>query len=588
MTRERQLSPPSTAARASSTRAISGRSCVKNVPNHALRCRAVRASRVECPSRRATSAACSNACRARSKLSPSRLSFSHREQRLAALHLVGPREGSECSQHHRVEPCGFCESELAASALGTTSRVLQRPVRTRDRQRLDAVVGELRQVRREIVSVHAFQGGRDPLVELQASRPAKLGAKDLGDDRMSEPVAVGVSLRLDDEGTRRCLGKRLEQLLTWKSGNRLEQRTVEFPPDHGCGGEQVFGPVGEWAEAAADRRPDRVRDGESSNRSIGVILIALGADQAHDLVEKEGIAVGRLVEGGYRLPIGREPANAADELGDLVDAEPAQWDRRSLTADLREQGSMSRRFPDFALAIGSDDQRADLPELSGKKAQEHQGVLVGGVQVVEHHHQRGASRQPLEETGDRVEEEEALRAGAPRRAGKRQVRGGLANRLGGRKRRTQLRNHLRDASEARLEVFRYPIRPARPSQGAPDQLDPWPEGGRAASFPASPPENTRPVRSRVRGGLLGEPRLADTGFSRKRHQPTSTGCHLSDGIAQDRGFTRASHPGTGRTPCAFGRVRTALQALRAHHRRRRRLFCFAPRGRARWDRVRDS
>src|SRR4029077_3585658 len=98
----------------------------------------------------------------------------------------------------------------------------------------------------------------------------------------------------------------------------------------------------------------------------------------------------------------------------------------------REQGSMSRRFPDFGLAVGGDDQRADLPELSGEKAQEQQGVLVGGVQVVEHHHQRGASRQPLEETGDRVEEEEALRAWGPWRAGKRQGREGLARRSGGR------------------------------------------------------------------------------------------------------------------------------------------------------------
>ena len=74
----------------------------------------------------------------------------------------------------------------------------------------------------------------------------------------------------------------------------------------------------------------------------------------------------------------------------------------------------------FDFTIGGDDQNAGLLQLPGEKAQQQQRVFVGRVQIVEHHHQRGAPGKPLEETCDGVKKTETFRPGSPRCVGKRQ------------------------------------------------------------------------------------------------------------------------------------------------------------------------
>ena len=116
-----------------------------------------------------------------------------------------------------------------------------------------------------------------------------------------------------------------------------------------------------------DRRTDRIGNLEGPNGSIGT-LTALGADEADDLVEEEGIAIRRPVQGGRGLPIGRELADTPDELGNLVDTEPAERNRGSLTTDLSEQRRMSLGLAELGLPVGGDDQRAGMRQLPCEKS----------------------------------------------------------------------------------------------------------------------------------------------------------------------------------------------------------------------------
>ena len=149
------------------------------------------------------------------------------------------------------------------------------------------------------------------------------------------------------------------------------------------------------------------------------------------------------------------------------------------------------------VAVGADDQDPAVGELAGHELQQQQRGLVGGVQVVEHEHERLRRRGALQERGERVEEPEARALG---------LDGGDGRQVG--QDRAQLGQQLRDVDRAGAELGAQ-----RLHLGAADvraqRLHPRPVRGRAARLPAAPDEHLRAARPGPRGQLLREPALAD-------------------------------------------------------------------------------
>src|SRR4029453_8225637 len=64
-----------------------------------------------------------------------------------------------------------------------------------------------------------------------------------------------------------------------------------------------------------------------------------------------------------------------------------------------------------------------------------------------------------------------------------------------------------------------------------NDLDPRPMGGGAAAFPASSPPHAHPLRRGEARRFIGEPRLADAGFSREQHESAAAGARIVDRCA---------------------------------------------------------
>ena len=127
------------------------------------------------------------------------------------------------------------------------------------------------------------------------------------------------------------------------------------------------------------------------------------------------------------------------------------------------------------VAVGADDQDPAVGELAGHELQQQQRGLVGGVQVVEHEHERLRRRGALQERGERVEEPEARALG---------LDGGHGRQVG--QDRAQLRQQLRDVDRPGAELRAQQLRARR--------------GGRtrAATAPTASTRARRPPPSSAR------------------------------------------------------------------------------------------
>ena len=273
----------------------------------------------------------------------------------------------------------------------------------------------------------------------------------------------------------------------------LQQVEREVATDHRGDAEQLSGLGREPRQPPGDHVLHCERDRA---------LPAFGIQQAHELADEEGIAVGALADRVDQRRLGSSAA-ARDQLCDLVAAQPDQRNALVLgrARELRERLA-EERIGRVVRPIGPDQQDLRLADLARDERQQAQRGGVGPVQVVEHDHERRAPRRRAQEGGHPVVEPEArLRSLGPARVAPRRQ---LLQQLG-----HQPRNLLggREPAAALGELG------AEPAQ----HLHPGPVRRRALALVTPPREHARARCARCARELVRGARLADARFAREQH-----------------------------------------------------------------------
>ena len=129
--------------------------------------------------------------------------------------------------------------------------------------------------------------------------------------------------RSSDDAELDRLAQRPVEIAGVELAHALQRVEPELAPDDRGGRQQDARAVGQRGEAMADRLANAVGDPQPDDRGARVEP-ALGAQQPHDLVDEERIALGRLVDRAHDA-LGRAAAgDALDDLGDVALAQPAQ------------------------------------------------------------------------------------------------------------------------------------------------------------------------------------------------------------------------------------------------------------------------
>ncbi len=223
--------------------------------------------------------------------------------------------------------------------------------------------------------------------------------------REHEPAGPGVR----NEPLGDCLVGRLHQLVGRQPGGADQNLDLELAADRGRHPEGLVGLVGEPVEAAPEHLAHPLRDRRLPG-GVGVSAqAALAREQAHDLADEEGVAVG-LGDHRVRQPRGRRRAGRhLDVPRDRAGVEPAETEATAVlqARDLAQHARQRMLASQLDVAVGADDQQAARGELPRGEAQQEQARLIRPVQVVEDHHHRAVPRRRDQEAADRVEDAEA-------------------------------------------------------------------------------------------------------------------------------------------------------------------------------------
>ena len=168
------------------------------------------------------------------------------------------------------------------------------------------------------------------------------------------------------------------------------------------------------SEPAGDDVPDVLRDDDSgSERSR---LDAFQREQAQRLGHKKRISIGLLVQGCDRLRRDDRRSGLLDVLPHIGLAQPrkqqttAERLARNLCQHRRNRLSRDR----IHVAEGAEEQDPGRAELAGEELEQEQGGRVGGVQIVQHHHEWPLVRGVPQELGGGLEQAEARAFGLER------------------------------------------------------------------------------------------------------------------------------------------------------------------------------
>ena len=215
-----------------------------------------------------------------------------------------------------------------------------------------------------------------------------------------------------------CLDRRLEgrEELGPRTPGRLgERHQREAIADHGPAPQRLDRRLRHVREALLDQRLDPDRHPQRQHGILGENLEPSFAHQhpEHFVNEKRVPASGPVQVFGHLGP-GFATAAMFDHSADLVGLEAGQREPLGCPEQLRGQRG-EPTGPHFDLAVGSDHEHAHLGELTRDEQQRQQRELIGGVEIVEHDHQRTFIARAAQEPRERVEQYEARLLGVERR-----------------------------------------------------------------------------------------------------------------------------------------------------------------------------
>ena len=223
---------------------------------------------------------------------------------------------------------------------------------------------------------------------------------------MGEAAATGSSWSLDHDPLAHRLVERFEERFATDTARVLERVELELAAENGGKHEDQVAVVGKVTQAAADHRPQTVRNGHPPRGRVRCVdQGAFGYEEPDDLADEERIPACLLLKPGGELPGWLDARAEADEARHLVLGQPreSQPSCHRLARQLgqrRRQGLLEARVD---VPVGSDDQETARGEDAREKLQQQQRRRVGGVQVVEHEEERPLAGGVDEERGGGVE-----------------------------------------------------------------------------------------------------------------------------------------------------------------------------------------
>ena len=408
---------------------------------------------------------------------------------LPGARLVGGQRGGDV-ERALVEARGLLVGELDDRALGGARGVVDRPLGAALGGRLQVVMGDLGEVRLELVAVALLQRLGDDEVQSRAAGRAEALQQGVAHERVGEAEAARIAAGENDAAAQGQLEQREhprgDSPRTRASVCRRNPPPITAAAPSAC---VTGGSSGARRRRIASRTPSGSGSGRSPPR--GVVQAALRGEQLHELVDEEGVARARAVDGGHELrrdllALAAAQAARADrgELPDLVAAQPLQRQARRRAGEAAERrGELGTRVR-LGMAVGGDRQQRHVGQRARDELERQQRRGVGPVQVVEDDDERlllGGGRQ---QRGERVEEPEArlvgVQLGGPR---------GVAERL------AELGQQAGDPGRAGAERGAQGRAVGAARERAAD-LHPRPVGRRAAAVPAAAPRPPGAARRR--------------------------------------------------------------------------------------------
>src|SRR5207244_2786525 len=154
-------------------------------------------------------------------------------------------------------------------------------------------------------------------------------------------------------------------------------------------------------EAAADRLAHALRHRKPPRARVLVPLErSLGNEQAHDLVDEEGIALGLPMDGTdeHRR---RAPADRLlEEAPHLLLPEAAQRHVVAVAAERAQDLGHGRGLPDLHFPVRAEEENPNVAQLVREELQEKERRRIGPLQVVEHEGERAPALPAPSPEGD--------------------------------------------------------------------------------------------------------------------------------------------------------------------------------------------
>ena len=184
------------------------------------------------------------------------------------------------------------------------------------------MVRELGDVRLGISGVEVLEREADAAMQEAAPLRTEVVVERLADEPVREAVHADRRRPLGENAAVDGLREGAVEVRGIELADTLQRVEPELAPDHRGGQQQGASAIGQRREAVADRLADAVGDAQPRDLRLAVEA-TLGAQQAHDLVDEERVALGREVDRPHDAVGRAAPGDALDDLADVALAQPA-------------------------------------------------------------------------------------------------------------------------------------------------------------------------------------------------------------------------------------------------------------------------
>ena len=336
-------------------------------------------------------------------------------QRVATRLLVLRRELLSHLEGAGEMESRFFEGQQPERALAGGPRVPNGLVGVGERRAHGEVMGQLVDVRVQLVGVDLLRGDGDLVVIAHPPSAQELAVDGVADQRVGEGIAVACVVS-DPAQQARVLGlvEGVQLLFRRQLGRLGHDSRLALGPRHRRRLQQIDDVLGQPRDPAGHQLADGFGRAEAGRYRCVTLFALLGLAIPHlaqELVEEERVAVGQPAQLGHEVRRGVRPT--LHEFLDGFAAQSLQVDGRHgvHSPELRQHGAQS--VCGWHLGV---DEHADDAELTGfgapqQVAKQEQGGLIGGVQVVDHEQDGPAHGQLVERCRHRLEEAEPIAVG---------------------------------------------------------------------------------------------------------------------------------------------------------------------------------